>query len=121
MLGPSYQYLAIMNRIIDGDTYEVMVNLGFNIIHVIHVRLKDFDTPELRSKSVEERLHAQEAKQFVARELPFGSKVVLTTAKSAIYNRWEADVWYINNHGKQVSLKDVLVAEGFAKRLTYGV
>lgn len=120
MLGPSYQYLGIINRVIDGDTYEVMVDLGFNIIHVIHVRLRDFDTAELRSKVLEERVHAQSAKQFVEGELPFGSKVVLTTAKSGIYNRWVADVWYINNQGKQVSLKDVLAANGFAKRSNYG-
>jgi endonuclease YncB( thermonuclease family) len=120
MYGPSYQYAATMNRTIDGDTYEVMVDLGFNIFHSIHVRLRAFDTPELRGSSLAEKAHAQAATAFVNRLLPKGTPLILTTAKSAVYNRWEADVWYVDtSSARQLSLKDTLIANDFAKRLTY--
>jgi micrococcal nuclease len=120
MYGPSYQYAAVMERVIDGDTYEMTVDLGFNIFHRIHVRLKDFDTAEIRSSSAEEKLHAQAASAFVKQLIPVGTKVTLATVKSAVYNRWEATVWYIDlKTAAQLSLKDVLDMNGFGKLATY--
>lgn len=115
MLGPSYQYSAQMIRVIDGDTYEVTVDLGFHIYHTIHVRLHAFDTSELRSSDATQVMHAQAARDFVSKLVPAYSMLVLLTAKAAIYNRWEAVVMYVDATGKQVSLADTLKAGGFAK------
>lgn len=115
-MGPSYQYKAKMLRVIDGDTYEVQVDLGFRIFHTIHVRLHNFNTAELRSSNKAEVLHAQQARDFVAGLIPVDSEVILLTVKAAVYNRWEAQVLFENG---KVNLATVLAANSFARRPTY--
>lgn len=117
-MGPSYQYAAKMIRVIDGDTYEVAVDLGFRVYHNIHVRLKNFDTAELRSSNTAEVEHAKAARDFVADLLPRDTKIVLLSAKGAAYSRWEADVYFHDDY-TWVSLAKQLDVAGFAKRETY--
>ena len=119
MIGPSFQYAARMVRVIDGDTYEMQVDLGFRIYHTIHVRLRDFDTAELRSSNPLEVIHARDAKGFVMALLPAGTGCVLKTVKTAVYNRWAAEVWFENVVGVWVSLAEVLLAYGYAKQEVY--
>lgn len=117
-IGPSYQYAASMVRVIDGDTYEMQVDLGFRIYHSMHVRLRNFNTAELRSSDPFEVAHAQEARDFVRDLLPPGTPLVIASGKMAIYNRWSADVWFVHG-GAQASLATVLGAEGYARKATY--
>lgn len=120
MYTPMYQYSCTVKRILDGDTFEGMIDLGFKIYMDKSVRLKGFDAPEKNSKFEAEQVHAQEARAFVEKVLPIGTKVVLVTAKTAIYDRIEAAVYYIDPKTKaQLSLRDVLAANGFAKRASY--
>lgn len=118
MMGPSYQYKARMLRVIDGDTYEIQVDLGFRIFHSIHLRLRNFNTAELRSSNPLEVAHAKEARDYVADLLPAGTALVIASGKTAIYNRWEADVWCVLD-GVQISLAVVLGAEGYARKDSY--
>jgi endonuclease YncB( thermonuclease family) len=120
MYTPIYQYSCVVERVIDGDTFVGNIDLGFKIWMNKSIRLKDFDAPERNSKIEAERIHAQQALDFVSKILPPGSKVVLVTAKTAIYDRVEAAVYYIDPTTKaQLSLKDVLDMQGFAKRDSY--
>lgn len=120
MYVPVYQYACTVLEIVDGDTFHGEVDLGFKLDMEKSIRLKGFDTPEKNSKIEAERVHALEAKAFVEKLLPPGTKVVLVTAKTAIYDRIEAAVYYIDPVTKaQLSLKDVLAANGFAKRASY--
>lgn len=69
-----YEYTARCVYVVDGDTYDFDVDLGFKIAHNIRVRLAgpDSDTPELRSKNEAERKHAQQAKLFCQQALLMG-------------------------------------------------
>jgi micrococcal nuclease len=69
-----YEYTARCVYVVDGDTFDFDVDLGFRIAHNIRVRLAgpDSDTPELRSKNAAERKHAQEAKLFCQQALLMG-------------------------------------------------
>lgn len=116
--GPSYQYLAKVTRVIDGDTFDAIVDLGFRITHSIRIRVKNIDCPELRSKSQAEKNHGLEASAFTKECLPVDSVVTLVTAKAAVYNRWEADV-YFNKGEEQVLLSEAIRAAGMEKRESY--
>ena len=58
-----YEYKAKLDRVIDGDTVDCYIDLGFNINVKERVRLKGIDTPEIRTKDLEEK-----AKGFAAKE-----------------------------------------------------
>lgn len=120
VLGPSYQYAAEVRKILDGDTYDMMVDLGFQTFQQIRVRLRNFDTAEItRPTCPAEAEHGMKAKKLVEKLIPVGTKVVITTAKMAAYDRWEAHVYYMKGTGKtasQHSLRDTLEAAGMAKK-----
>jgi len=104
-----YEYRAVVRRVIDGDTLEVDIDMGFStVLHKEKVRLLDIDTPELRSKDLNERKRAQEAKAFVQELLPEGTEVVLRTQKDkkGKYGRYLADVWLDGNRHLSKILKE---------------
>lgn len=118
-MGPIYQYGAIVRYVHDGDTYICDIDMGLRIwTHKKSIRIRDFDTAELNSKNPLEVKHAQEARDFMLMQLPEGTKIVLVTTETAVYDRWQAHVWY-QLKGVWVSARDQLVAGGFAKRSVY--
>ena len=121
VIGPSYQYNGVVLEVVDGDTYDVRVDLGFYASSTIRIRLKDFDTPEtFKPRNDLELKHGMQAKNAAKRLLPPGTKVVICSAKMAIYGRFEADVYYCDaKSGKQLSMKDTLQSRGYAKRAEY--
>lgn len=61
-----YFYKAQVDRIVDGDTIDMIVDLGFNIHHKIRVRLAGIDTPEIRTLDLEEKQAGIAAKDYVS-------------------------------------------------------
>ena len=60
------KYQIILNRVIDGDSFEVDIVLGFGIIlQNKHIRLNGIDTPELRTSDDEEKKYGLLAKSYV--------------------------------------------------------
>jgi len=105
-----YNYKAIITRVVDGDTYDAEIDLGFNIKVKQRLRLKDVDTPETwRPKTESERAHGMKASQYVM-ELIEGQQVTLTSVKSAVYSRYEA---YIEIKG--YDLGTLITEHGFTK------
>ncbi len=57
-----YKYEAVVERVIDGDTVDALVDLGFNIHIRVRVRLYGIDTLETRTRDSEEKIRGIEAK-----------------------------------------------------------
>lgn len=72
---PAYTYNATIMRIVDGDTVDVAVDVGFYITVNVRLRLYGLDTPERGQAG-----HA-EAAQALAKMIPVGAKVVVRTFK----------------------------------------
>ena len=73
-----YEYECTIRKIVDGDTIDVDINLGFNTwINNERVRLYGIDTPESRTRDLEEKKFGLYAKSVVDKYLPVGSKQVL--------------------------------------------
>lgn len=60
-----YVYKAKIINVVDGDTVDAIVDLGFHVNFEMRLRLADINTPELNSKILTERERAIRAKQFV--------------------------------------------------------
>ena len=77
-----YTYKATVNRVIDGDSVVVDIDLGFDTwIKQQNVRIYGIDTPETRTRDPLEKAHGKLAKAFVERVLPVGSQIAITTVK----------------------------------------
>lgn len=60
-----FWYGATILNVVDGDTVDLMVDLGFNVHHKIRVRLYGINTPESRTKDLKEKELGLKAKKFV--------------------------------------------------------
>jgi micrococcal nuclease len=75
-----YEYNCKIVRVIDGDTVDVDIDLGFDVcLKKQRIRLFGVDTPESRTRDAVEKKFGVMAKNFVKGRLPMGSKQVLRT------------------------------------------
>ena len=119
MAWQQYRFEAEVIRVIDGDTIEVRIDIGFGATFKTRVRLARINTPELRG---EDAARGQAAKKRVQELLPVGTgeKVFLQTYKDGNdkYGRYLADVHVdgvVSEHaGNTICLNDLLVSEGLA-------
>ena len=75
-----HEYNCTIRKVVDGDTIDVDIDLGFNTwINNERVRLYGIDTPESRTRDLEEKKFGLFAKSIVEKYLPVGSKQVLVT------------------------------------------
>ena len=76
-----YEYRCKVSRVIDGDTVDVDIDLGFGVwLHKERVRVLGIDTPESRTRDKEEKKYGLAAKAFVKDFFKIGD-VILTTKK----------------------------------------
>jgi len=77
-----YQYRAIVLKVIDGDTVDVDLDLGFDVwLRNQRIRLYGIDTPESRTRDKEEKKFGLLAKHFVQEHCPEGSEIIVQTHK----------------------------------------
>ena len=50
-----YEYKCKVKRVVDGDTVDIVLNLGFNVLHAVRVRLAGIDTLECRTRDLDEK------------------------------------------------------------------
>ena len=75
-----YEYRSKILRIVDGDTVDVDIDLGFGVwMHKERVRMMGIDTPESRTRDKVEKKFGLASKEFVKSFLPIGSMQVLKT------------------------------------------
>ena len=80
-----HEYNCTIRRVVDGDTVDVDIDLGFGIwVHNERVRLYGIDTPESRTRDLEEKKAGLFAKDVVLHYLPEGSKQILRTHKDKV-------------------------------------
>ena len=78
-----YQYKAKILKVLDGDTVDIDLDLGFNIVlSNQRVRMAGIDTPESRTVDKEEKIRGNLSKKKLAEKLPIGSYVTIETQKS---------------------------------------
>jgi len=77
-----YEYNCIIVKVIDGDTVDVDIDLGFGMwLRNERVRVHGIDTPESRTRDNVEKIFGLAAKKFVTDTLKKGSKQTLVTEK----------------------------------------
>ena len=77
-----YEYKCKISRVVDGDTVDVDIDLGFGVwMHKERVRLYGIDTPESRTRDLEEKKYGLLAKEQIQAFMPVGSMQTLVTVK----------------------------------------
>ena len=74
-----YEYGCTVERVVDGDTIDVVLDLGFDIRFKSRVRLYGIDTPESRTRDKDEKVRGKMAAAFLKEAVDNGAKVVIET------------------------------------------
>ena len=74
-----YEYGCTVERVVDGDTIDVILDLGFDIRFKSRVRLYGIDTPESRTRNKDEKVRGKMAGAFLKEAVENGAKVVIET------------------------------------------
>jgi micrococcal nuclease len=78
-----YQYKCKINKVLDGDTVDIDLDLGFNIVLANQrVRMAGVDTPESRTTNKEEKPRGLLSKKKLGEKLPVGSWQIIETQRS---------------------------------------
>ena len=109
-----YEYKATMVKIVDGDTVDVSIDLGFDIQYNSRVRLYGINTPESRTRDLEEKKRGLAAKARVEELVPVGSSVILRTQKDGKGKFGRILGMIFKDIYAEDSINQMLVAEGHA-------
>ena len=106
-----YEYkIKEIVKVIDGDTVDILIDLGFSVYHKERVRLSGIDTPEMNSKNVLEKEMAKKAKTFITTWLKEQKNLTIKTYKDDKYGRLLGEIF--GNGG--VCVNNLLMEKGFA-------
>ncbi|MCE9500603.1 MAG: DUF1016 N-terminal domain-containing protein [Leptospira sp.] len=110
-----FTYKAYLEKVVDGDTLVVTIDLGFNTFLEQRLRFRGLDAPELGTKK------GMASKRFVESRLRNCKFLIIKTHGSDIYDRYLVDVFYLKgetNEEKVLSegifLNNELLDDGFA-------
>lgn len=107
----NYTRRAFVTRVIDGDSLEAEVDLGYHIKISERFRVLGIDTPEMYGS---ERPYGEIAKEFVTENL-LGKEVSIRSHKTDSFRRWLADIFYTNEEGQEINLATELLKRGLAE------
>ena len=116
-----YRYNAKLVRVIDGDTIDAMIDLGFGVWIKRRIRLAGLDAPETRTRDKAEKKRGLEAKTRLETALK-EKDFTLSSHGVGKYGRCIADIYVVKKYlrsdkyqGKCIN--EMLIKEGYAKRL----
>lgn len=108
-----YQYfIKNVLKVVDGDTVDVEIDLGFDLTKKERVRLGGIDTPESRTRDLEEKKLGLQAKDYLKSLIMNADKLIVRTEKDGKFGRMIGYLYM--NPDATVSLNQMLIDEGFA-------
>lgn len=107
-----HRYPATVRRVVDGDTLDLVIDVGFRMSSVQRVRLLDYNAPESRGVEAQLGKRATLALEAMA---PVGSSLIVETLKGDAFGRWLARAW-LADLPDQPDLVERLVAAGYGVR-----
>jgi len=107
-------YVKKVSKVVDGDTIDVDIDLGFDISFSSRVRLAGIDTPESRTTDKMEKALGLEAKAYLKHEIESAKKVVIKTEKMDSSEKYGRILGWVFLDDSTVSLNEKMISDGHA-------
>jgi|TARA_X000001388_G_C2204449_1_gene112570 micrococcal nuclease len=108
-----YTYKAKCTRVIDGDTIDANIDLGFDITIHKRIRLSGIDTPESRTRDLEEKKRGLASKDKLVEILDRGS-LVIESKDVGKFGRVLGILHIYPENDLPINVNETLVKEGYA-------
>jgi len=110
-----YEYFVKeVKGVVDGDTIDVLIDLGFDILFASRVRLAGIDTPESRTTDKVEKALGLESKEYLKKQLKDAKSVVIKTEKMNSSEKFGRILGWLYVNGDTESINDKMINDGYA-------
>jgi micrococcal nuclease len=110
-----YEYFVKeVTKVVDGDTIDVIIDLGFDIMFASRVRLAGIDTPESRTTDKREKALGLESKKYLADRLKDAKNIVIKTEKMDSSEKYGRILGWLYVNGDGNSLNVEMIEKGYA-------
>jgi micrococcal nuclease len=107
-------YVKKVTKVVDGDTIDVEIDLGFDISFSSRVRLAGIDTPESRTLNKMEKALGLEAKAYLKSQIESAKTIVIKTEKMNSSEKYGRILGWLFLDGSEVSMNKKMIEDGYA-------
>ena len=107
-------YVRKVENVVDGDTIDAIIDLGFDIMFASRVRLAGIDTPESRTKDLAEKKLGLESKEYIKKLLKDAKSIIIKTEKINSTEKFGRVLGWLYINGDTVSINDHMINDGYA-------
>tara|TARA_Y100001972_G_scaffold45083_1_gene55666 strand:+ start:394 stop:798 length:405 start_codon:yes stop_codon:yes gene_type:complete len=105
-------FVKSVDRVVDGDTIDISIDLGFDLTKKERVRLAGIDTPEKRTKNPKEKEMGYQATEFLEMHLMEATKLTVKTEKEGKFGRMLG--WLYKSETDTMSINQIMIDKGYA-------
>ena len=103
-----------ITKVVDGDTIDANIDLGFDISLTKRIRLAGIDTPESRTRNLEEKALGLESKEWLKKALEGAKDILIKTEKPDSTEKYGRIIGHLFINDQETSLNNQMIAEGYA-------
>lgn len=107
-------YVKKVNKIVDGDTIDVDIDLGFDISFSSRVRLAGIDTPESRTSDKMEKALGLESKAYLKHAIDSAKSIIIKTEKLDSSEKYGRILGWVFLDGSDKSINQEMIDKGYA-------
>jgi micrococcal nuclease len=111
---PYVYRIKSITKVVDGDTIDADIDLGFDISLTKRIRLAGIDTPESRTRNQYEKKLGLQAKDWLKNRLEFAKDIIIKTELPDSTEKYGRIIGHLYVNGEEVSLNNQMIAEGHA-------
>ena len=101
-------------KVVDGDTIDADIDLGFDISLTKRIRLAGVDTPESRTADANEKKYGLESKDWLKHRLEFAKDIIIKTELPDSTEKYGRIIGHLFINNEEVSLNNQMITEGYA-------
>ena len=103
-----------IHKIVDGDTIDASIDLGFDISLEKRIRLAGIDTPESRTTDAYEKKLGLEVKDWLKERLNFAKDILIKTELPDSTEKYGRIIGHLFINGETTSINNQMIVEGYA-------
>ena len=111
---PYIYRIRTISKVVDGDTIDADIDLGFDISLSKRIRLAGIDTPESRTTNVKEKAMGLESKEWLKKTLEGAKDILIKTELPDSTEKYGRIIGHLFINGQETSLNNQMIEEGYA-------
>jgi micrococcal nuclease len=111
---PYVYRIRSVHKVVDGDTIDADIDLGFDISLTKRIRLAGIDTPESRTTNAYEKKLGLEVKTWLKDRLEFAKDILIKTELPDSTEKYGRIIGHLYVNGEEISINNQMITEGYA-------